>query len=159
MTTHTDRKKTRPSWIRTLWAVLATLAALACAFVVIGKFTWGSELYDSDSYWVTADAAFLAGLGVLGFGGLAIRMWQAPQDEVPMWSVWLGAVFWTYFAVGMVAMVIYQASRVGDDDGIGWPILLLLGFFAVLTVWAAIESWIKAWREAHTEPRGGATVH
>jgi hypothetical protein len=153
------KSKARPPWLRKLWAVLATLAAVACVFVVIGKFTWGSELYDGDSYWVSADAAFWAGLGVLGFTGLAIRMWQPPRDEERLWSTWWDAAFWAYFAVGMVVLVIWQASRVGDNDGIGWPMVGLLGFFAILTVWGAIESWVKAWRASHTHPGHGAAVH
>jgi hypothetical protein len=57
-----------------------------------------------------------------------------------------------------VVLVIWQASRVGDNDGIGWPMVGLLGFFAILTVWGAIESWVKAWRASHTHPGHGAAV-
>ena len=145
--------------MRKLWAVLATLAALACLFVVIGKFTWGSELGDGDSLWVSTDTAFWAGLGVIGFSGLAFRMWQPPRDEEPLWSKWLDVAFWSYFALGMVAMVIWHASRVGSDEGVGWPIVFLLGFFAVLTVWGAIEAGVKAWRASHTHPFDGAAAH
>jgi hypothetical protein len=83
-------------------------------------------------------------------------MWQPPRDEEPLWSVWLDAAFWTHFAVGMV---IWQASRLGDDNGIEWPMVLLLGFFAILTLWGAIESWLKAWRASHAHPGRGAAVH
>jgi hypothetical protein len=163
MPTHTDTskvaKKTRPPWLRKTWAVLATLAALACAFVVIGKFSWGSELYDDDSYWVSADAAFLAGLGVIGFAGLAIRMWQAPREVEPLWSKWVDVVFWTYFAAGMVFMVVSLATEVGEEDGIEWSMLSLLGFFAILTVWGAAESWMKAWKASHPDPGHGAAAH
>ena len=141
-------------------AVLATLAALACLFIVVGRFTWGSEPWeDGVSFWVTTDTAFFAGLGVIGFSGLAFRMWQPPSDEEPIWSKWWDVAFWSYFAIGMVAMVIWHASRAGGDDGVGWPIVFLLGFFAILTIWGAIESGVKAWRASHSHPGSGATAH
>ena len=142
MTTSSDtrlaRRKTRPHWQVQMWFLVALAATLFCAYTVVGAFTW-----IEDVNWVTT--AFAA-MGLIGFGGIAFRLYQelkdAPRHETPL-MLGLASAFWAVFG-GSTAVAVYEQAFV-VDDGASWPLLALLAVFVVLMLWSAYDLGRRAW--------------
>ena len=151
MTTHVESplKQTPTGRRRTLWALFFTVAMVVCAIVVVGKFTFWTDLL--------AETAFWASLGVIGFGSKAVQYWQEPHEGQPLWDMWWGAVFWAYFGLGLAGGVYWHVFHA--DDPAPAPILVMLSVFVALMLWAAIAEGRKAWKETRAQRSGAHSAH